>query len=109
MWTRLPCMVAAALVLTAMVPTATLATWEDQASDFGWLGQPDPYQRQAFTLEEMNCFSSDVHALDPMVTGPGAPDDGLDMRFASGSTGTNGIPCAPRDPKAPPKKKRSQS
>jgi hypothetical protein len=99
----------AAVVLAAMVPTATLATWEDQASDFARLGRPDPYQRQAFTLEEMNCFSSDIHARDPIAADPGAPGDGRAMRLASGSSGTNGIPCNPRDPKAPPKRKRSQS
>ena len=109
MWNRFPCMTSAALVFAAMVPTATLATWEDQASDFGRLARSDPYQRQAFTLEEMNCFSSDIHAIDPMEADSDVPGHSVDMRLASGSSGTNGIPCAPRDPKSPPKKKRSQS
>lgn len=62
----------------------------------------------AFTLEEMNCFSSDIRALDPAGTGGPTHDEALDPRVAA-SGGTNGIPCDPRDPKAPPKKKKSRS
>ena len=46
----------------------------------------ESYVRQAFTLEEMNCFSSDVRM----------------------SSGTMAFPAIARDPKAPPKKKRSR-
>ena len=69
--------------------TLTLGLSSALGSSNSDLSPPDKtenYVRQAFTLEEMNCFSSDIHM----------------------STGTNGIPCNPRDPKAPPKKKRSK-
>ena len=68
----------------------------------------DDYERHAFTLEEMNCFSSDIRALEPAETNRPANDEMIDTRVAA-SSGTNGIPCNPRDPKAAPKKKRSRS
>jgi len=59
----------------------------------------------AFTLEEMNCFSSDIHALEPADTYLPTSRATFDTHLAE-SRGTNGIPCDPRDPKAPPKKKK---
>ena len=96
--------ISAALILASVAPTSALATL-----DFGRLSKTDSYVKQAFTLEEMNCFSSDIHALEPTGTPSTTPADQFDMLLASGSSGTNGIPCNPRDPKAPPKKKRLKS
>ena len=98
--------ISAALILTSFAPTSALATWEFGISDFGRLGKTDSYVKQAFTLDEMNCFSSDIHALEPTVAPDTTADDALDTLLASGSSGTNGIPCNARDPKAPPKKKK---
>jgi hypothetical protein len=70
------------------------------------LGADEPRQRLAFSLDEMNCISSDVgvRAEVPATSG----SDGT-MRLAGESDGgTNGIPCDRRDPKAPPHR-RSQS
>ena len=102
-------LISAAVALGAVAPTATFAAWEFDASVAGKPGPSQRYQQQAFTLEEMNCFSSDVHALDPGDGSVAAPAGIGDMRLASSSGGTNGIPCDARDPKAPPKKKRSRS
>lgn len=62
----------------------------------------------AFTLDEMNCFSSDVRLRDTGATTTSeAPSGGL-LAGESGG-GTNGIPCNARDPKAPPARKRARS
>jgi hypothetical protein len=100
-------MISAALALTWAVPTPVVAR---QAGTEGAnsVDRVDGHSELAFTLEEMNCFSSDIHALEPVDQYPHASDETLDSRVAS-SSGTNGIPCDPRDPKAPPKKKRSRS
>jgi hypothetical protein len=99
--------ISAALILAGVAPTTTSATWELDTSEFGRL-KTGSYVKQAFTLEEMNCFSSDIHAVEPAEAPGATSDDAVVLRLAS-STGTNGIPCDRRDPKAPPKKKRSRS
>jgi hypothetical protein len=101
-------MISAALVLTWAVPTASVAARELGIDRPGSLDRIDSDSELAFTLEEMNCFSSDIRALDPAETNRPESDEMLDARVA-GSSGTNGIPCDPRDPKAPPKKQRSRS
>lgn len=56
----------------------------------------------AFSLDEMNCFSSDVQARavspDP---GPDAPRNAILLADEHGG-GSNGIPCPRRDPKSTP-------
>lgn len=57
----------------------------------------------AFSLDEMNCFSSDIHLREPEGE---QGDKARHLLLAAGSGGgTNGIPCSARDPKAPPKKR----
>jgi hypothetical protein len=64
--------------------------------------------RLAFSLDEMNCFSSDIHLRDVDAAAP--PGVAQGVLLASGSSGgTNGIPCNARDPKAPPKNKRART
>jgi hypothetical protein len=98
--------ISAALILTGVAPTSAMATWDLETSEFGQLGQIRGYVKQAFTLEEMNCFSSDIQALDPRAAPRAMSEDALDTLLASGSSGTNGIPCDAKDPKAPPKRKK---
>jgi hypothetical protein len=101
-------MFSAVLALTWVASTTSIAAREsgtDRSGSFQGIDRPSEL---AFTLEEMNCFSSDIRARQPAETYPPANDEVLDTRVA-GSTGTNGIPCDSRDPKAPPKKKRSRS
>jgi hypothetical protein len=99
--------------LAAMIPAAfvlalgsvQLPVWA--AEDSGPAAGTDGYEELAFTLEEMNCFSSDVRARE--ATPDTEAPDILDLQVANSQGGTNGIPCSSRDPKAPPKKKRSRS
>jgi hypothetical protein len=101
-------MISGALALTWAVPTTSVMAREPVLDSPGSLNRIDSSSELAFTLEEMNCFSSDIHALEPADTYAPESDEMLDTRVAA-SSGTNGIPCDPRDPKAPPKKKRSRS
>jgi hypothetical protein len=101
-------MISAALTLTWAAPATSVTAREfatERSESFNRLQSPSEL---AFTLEEMNCFSSDIRAREPAETYPPARGEMLDTRVAA-SSGTNGIPCDPRDPKAPPKKKRSRS
>ena len=56
----------------------------------------------AFSLDEMNCFSSDIqaHAVSP-DPGPDAPRGAI-LLADEHSGGSNGIPCPRRDPKSTP-------
>lgn len=100
--------ISAALVLAWAAPTQSMAAGEPEAGRLDPAGRIDGHPRLAFTLEEMNCFSSDVRALEPAETDLSESDETFGPRVAA-SGGTNGIPCSPRDPKAPPKKKRTRS
>jgi hypothetical protein len=65
---------------------------------------PPDGPRLAFSLDEMNCFSSDIRLRDTEAAT--ASDEASALRLAAGSSGgTNGIPCNARDPKAPPKQR----
>ena len=55
----------------------------------------------AFTLEEMNCFSSDIQARADMRQPPAGERSRI-LLAGEASGGTNSIPCAARDPKSPP-------
>ena len=55
----------------------------------------------AFSLDEMNCFSSDVRARSTTPDAEAAGPAGLLLAGESGG-GTNGIPCPRRDPKSTP-------
>ena len=92
--------ISAAVLLAGVAPTSVLAT-----SDISPVSKTENYVKQAFTLDEMNCFSSDIRALEEATPATTASDS-LDTRLASGDSGSNGIPCNSRDPKAPPKKKK---
>ncbi|MCB1500075.1 MAG: hypothetical protein KDK07_09865 [Bauldia sp.] len=64
-------------------------------------GAPEVYVRQAFSLEEMNCISSDVQARTPEPSADGGRAvDGLTIARESGG-GTNGIPCRAKGPPSP--------
>jgi hypothetical protein len=101
-------MVSAVLTLTWAVPTTSVAATESGTVGPGSFNRVNSRSALAFTLEEMNCFSSDIHALEPAETDPTQSEEAAGSRVAS-STGTNGIPCDARDPKAPPKRKKSRS
>jgi hypothetical protein len=98
-------MISAALTLTWAVPPTSVAAREIGIERPGSFDRVDADPELAFTLEEMNCFSSDVRALESAETERPESDEALDRRVAA-SGGTNGIPCDPRDPKAAPKKKK---
>ena len=67
----------------------------------------EAFVRQAFTLDEMNCFSSDVQARGTEGSTDGdRPTDELEIARES-SGGTNGIPCKKRGAKPPPRRTRS--
>jgi hypothetical protein len=100
-------MIAATLLLTFAMPVSSTAMGAVGADRSGSDERNDDHSEVAFTLDEMNCFSSDVRLLEPTATDP--DDKASDRRLAGSSDGTNGIPCEARDPKAPPKKKRSRS
>jgi hypothetical protein len=56
----------------------------------------------AFSLDEMNCFSSDVQARAAVADpGPDAPRKAILLAEEHGG-GSNGIPCPRRDPKSTP-------
>jgi len=56
----------------------------------------------AFSLDEMNCFSSDIQAREALPDpGPDAPRKGI-LLADEHSGGSNGIPCPRRDPKSTP-------
>lgn len=101
-------MISAALALACAAPTQSMAAGEFGAGRFDPVSRVDGDPRLAFTLEEMNCFSSDIRALEPAESDLSASDVLSGSRLAA-SSGTNGIPCNPRDPKAPPRKKRARS
>ncbi len=88
--------VSAALIVGAS-PTSVWAT-----SDSGPQHETDGYVQQAFTLDEMNCFSSDIRALEDSPPSTASQDTLDEVHLAV----TNSIPCNARDPKAPPKKKK---
>jgi hypothetical protein len=63
---------------------------------------PTPDQQQlAFSLDEMNCFSSDIQARADTPEKESAEKPGIVIADERGG-GSNGIPCAHRDPKSPP-------
>jgi hypothetical protein len=100
--------------MTRAIPSLALASALASASALAGAPQapiPRPgaeaYVRQAFTLEEMNCFSSDVQARGTEGSTDGdRPTDELEIARESGG-GTNGIPCKRRGAKPPPPRTRS--
>lgn len=58
-------------------------------------------QQLAFSLDEMNCFSSDIQAVAVTPETESAEEPGVVIADERGG-GSNGIPCAHRDPKSPP-------
>jgi hypothetical protein len=65
------------------------------------LGPTHDRRQLAFSLDEMNCFSSDIQARAVTPDSESAEEPGIVIADESGG-GTNGIPCPRRDPKSPP-------
>jgi hypothetical protein len=90
------------MALILGLAATSMSAWADSGS----VG-PNPVEdRQilAFTLDEMNCFSSDIRARAVPSETAAAEHAGTVIATESGG-GTNGIPCDRRDPKAHPKKR----
>jgi hypothetical protein len=75
-----------------------------EASDSFRLSTADDHRELAFSLDDMNCFSSDIQARAVTSETASAEPSGPLIATESGG-GTNGIPCNRRDPKAPPHKR----
>lgn len=91
-----------ALIIGLATSPATLTA----APETSRFDAADGLQRQAFSLDDMNCFSSDIQARAVVPETASGEPDGTRLADESGG-GTNGIPCNRRDPKAPPAR-RSQ-
>jgi hypothetical protein len=83
---------AVVLGLTAMPPSLSTASDAQRPNELGPL---------AFTLDEMNCFSSDIQARAVTPASESGEETGIVIADERGG-GTNGIPCPRRDPKSPP-------
>jgi hypothetical protein len=71
------------------------------ASDAPRTNPVDGSHELAFSLDEMNCFSSDIQARADTPETESAEKPGIVIADERGG-GSNGIPCAHRDPKSPP-------
>jgi hypothetical protein len=100
--------------MTRVIPSLALASALASASALAAAPQApisrpgaEAYVQQAFTLDEMNCFSSDLQAREAEAsTDDGQLRDELEIARESGG-GTNGIPCKRRGSKPPPPRTRS--
>lgn len=88
----------AVVLASALTSASALASAPPAAT---MRAEPEAYVQQAFSLEEMNCISSDVQAREPEpATQEGRAVDGLTIARESGG-GTNGIPCRAKGPNPP--------
>jgi hypothetical protein len=89
------------LTMTLALGLATVPSSLSAASDSPRMKPVGGAQELAFSLDEMNCFSSDIQARAVTLETESAEKPGVVIADERGG-GSNGIPCAHRDPKSPP-------